>query len=93
MRVSARTLFGLAVPMDPLLRAATDLSATGNVALDVMRDVPRFAYTYVVPGVFAQDDINVASCLSLSASARVDFHNIYGTFFSPRLSALIPLAG
>ena len=57
------------------------------------RDVPRFAYTYVVPGIFAQDDINVASWLSLSASARVDFHNIYGTFFSPRVSALIRKGG
>jgi iron complex outermembrane receptor protein len=52
-------------------------------------DTPRFAYTYVVPGVFAQDDINVTSWLSVSASARLDFHNRYGTFFSPRLSALL----
>jgi outer membrane receptor for ferrienterochelin and colicins len=50
------------------------------------RDVPRFGYTYFVPGLFAQDDITVASWLSLSASARVDFHNVYGTFFSPRVS-------
>jgi len=57
------------------------------------RDVPRFAYTYVVPGLFAQDDLNVASWLSLSASARVDFHNVYGTFFSPRLSALLRKGG
>jgi outer membrane receptor for ferrienterochelin and colicins len=56
-------------------------------------DVPRFAYTYVVPGLFAQDDINVASWLSLSASARVDFHNLYGTFFSPRVSALLRKSG
>jgi hypothetical protein len=39
------------------------------------RDTPRFAYTYVVPGLFAQDDINVTSWLSVSASARLDFHN------------------
>ena len=57
------------------------------------RDVPRFAYTYVVPGVFAQDDISLASWLSLSASARVDFHNLYGTFFSPRVSALLRKGG
>jgi len=56
-------------------------------------DVPRFAYTYVVSGIFAQDDFNVAPWLSLSASARVDFHNVYGTFFSPRLSALIRKGG
>jgi hypothetical protein len=53
------------------------------------RAVPRFAYSYNAPGLFAQDDFSVASWLTLSASARVDFHNRYGTFFSPRLSALL----
>ncbi len=57
------------------------------------RDVPQFAYTFVVPGMFAQDDFAVMPWLSLSASARVDFHNVYGTFFSPRLSALIRKSG
>ncbi len=52
------------------------------------RDVPRFAYTYDVPGLFVQDDIDVASWMSVSASARVDFHSEYGTFFSPRLALL-----
>ena len=57
------------------------------------RDTPRFAHTYVVPGLFAQDDIAIASWLSLSASGRVDFHNRYGTFFSPRVSALLRKSG
>lgn len=57
------------------------------------RDTPRFAYTYIVPGLFAQDDIAVAPWLSVSASARLDFHNRYGTFFSPRLSALLRKGG
>ena len=57
------------------------------------RDTPQFAYTYVVPGIFAQDDVNLSSWLTLSASARLDFHNRYGTFFSPRLSALLRKAG
>lgn len=52
------------------------------------RDVPRFGYVYITPGVFAQDDINIAPWLSVSASARVDFNNRFGTFFSPRLAAL-----
>jgi iron complex outermembrane receptor protein len=34
------------------------------------RDVPRFAYTFVAPGVFLQDDITLTSWLSVSASAR-----------------------
>jgi outer membrane receptor for ferrienterochelin and colicins len=57
------------------------------------RDVPRFAYTYNTPGIFVQDDLTVARWLSLSASARVDFQNQYGTFFSPRFSALIHWKG
>ncbi len=57
------------------------------------RDTPQFAYTYVVPGIFAQDDITLAPWLSVSASARLDFHNRYGTFFSPRLSALLRKGG
>jgi iron complex outermembrane receptor protein len=56
-------------------------------------DVPRFAYTYVVPGVFVQDDVNIAHWLSVSASARADFHNQYGVFLGPRLSALLRWAG
>jgi iron complex outermembrane receptor protein len=56
-------------------------------------DVPRFGYTYTVPGIFAQDDLNIAPWLSLSASARADFHNRYGTFFSPRVSALLRWRG
>jgi iron complex outermembrane receptor protein len=56
-------------------------------------DVPRFAYEYVSPGVFVQDDVNIASWLSVSASARADFHNRFGTFFSPQVSALLRWAG
>jgi outer membrane receptor for ferrienterochelin and colicins len=52
------------------------------------RDLPRFDFTYMVPGVFVQDDVNVASWLALSASARLDRHSEYGTFLSPRVSAL-----
>jgi iron complex outermembrane receptor protein len=52
-------------------------------------DVPQFAYTYVTPGVFLQDDMTIAPWLSVSGSARADFHNQFGTFFSPRLSALL----
>src|SRR5581483_10504933 len=57
------------------------------------RDTPQFAYTYVAPGIFAQDDITLAPWLSVSASARLDFHNRYGRFFSPRLSVLFRQGG
>jgi outer membrane receptor for ferrienterochelin and colicins len=51
------------------------------------RDVPRFDYTFTVPGVFAQYDVDLTSAVSLSGSGRLDFHSEYGTFFSPRVSA------
>jgi iron complex outermembrane receptor protein len=52
-------------------------------------DVPRFAYTYTTAAVFAQDDLTIAPWFIVSGSARVDQHSQYGTFFSPRLSALL----
>ena len=54
-------------------------------------DVPRFAYTYTAPGVFLQDDIAVTPWLSVSASGRLDSHNVYGTRFSPRIAALLQI--
>jgi iron complex outermembrane receptor protein len=52
------------------------------------RELPAFDYDHIVPGVFAQDDLAVTSWLAVSASGRGDFHNEYGSFFSPRISAL-----
>src|SRR5262249_38016311 len=46
------------------------------------RDVPRFAYTFTTPGVFAQDDMDLSSWLAISGSARLDHHSVYGTFLS-----------
>lgn len=55
----------------------------------VPRDVPQFAYTFTIPGVFAQDDFAITRWASVSASGRLDHHSEYGTFFSPRLSGLL----
>ncbi|MEO7713534.1 MAG: TonB-dependent receptor [Gemmatimonadaceae bacterium] len=52
-------------------------------------DVPGFDYTYDIPSVFAQADIDVSGRLTLSANARVDAHSDYGTFVNPRLSVLV----
>ncbi len=57
------------------------------------RDVPQFAYTHQVPGVFVQDDVDLASWLAVSASGRVDRHNTFGWFVSPRLAALVRASG
>jgi iron complex outermembrane receptor protein len=52
------------------------------------RDVPRFAYAFTVPGAFVQYDVDATEVVSISSSARVDVHSEYGTFVSPRVSAL-----
>lgn len=52
-------------------------------------NVTGFDYTHTVPAVFAQDEVGLTSWLVVSASGRVDKHNKYGTFFSPRFSVLL----
>jgi outer membrane receptor for ferrienterochelin and colicins len=53
------------------------------------RDVAGFDYTFTIPSLFAQDDWRVAEWLAVTASGRMDRHSEYGTFFSPRVSALL----
>lgn len=53
------------------------------------RDVPQFAYTFDVPGAFAQADVQATPWLAVSAGGRIDVHSEYGTFFSPRFSVLL----
>jgi len=53
------------------------------------RDTPQFAYDYNVPGLFLQDDIDITRWFTASVSGRVDVHSEFGTFVSPRLSALL----
>jgi iron complex outermembrane receptor protein len=57
---------------------------------DTYRDAtfPGFNFTYNVPGLFAQDEYELGDAITLSGSARLDHHNLYGTFLSPRLAAL-----
>jgi len=58
------------------------------------RDVPGFDYSYLSPGLFAQDEIRLASKATVGLSARLDRQDEYGTFVSPRLSLLLrPGAG
>jgi outer membrane receptor for ferrienterochelin and colicins len=51
--------------------------------------VPGISYTYNTPAAFAQDTYAVAPWMVVGISARVDANNEYGTFVSPRLSALL----
>ncbi len=87
-RDRSRTLFG-----EASLTGTTGTNtwvAGAALQRDTFRsiDVPRFDYTYTIPGVFGQDDYAVARWLTASASARVDIHNEFGAFFSPRLTLL-----
>jgi iron complex outermembrane receptor protein len=47
-----------------------------------------FDYAHKVPGLFGQVEHEATPDLTVAGSARVDFHNEYGTQLSPRLSAL-----
>jgi outer membrane receptor for ferrienterochelin and colicins len=51
--------------------------------------VPGVSYIYNVPALFVQDEVAPTPWLKFAGSARVDAHNVYGTFLSPRLSALL----
>jgi outer membrane receptor for ferrienterochelin and colicins len=44
-----------------------------------------FARNESVPGVFAEYTFTVPDKFTLVAGSRVDFHNLYGTLFTPRL--------
>jgi iron complex outermembrane receptor protein len=74
-------------------RGAGRHTLVGGLAIERDRfqpvDLPRYAYTFTVPGVFVQDELDVARWLAVSASARLDRHSRFGTFVSPRLSGLV----
>jgi len=55
--------------------------------------VSGIQYSYNVPAVFAQDEYAPTAYVTVAGSARLDVQNIYGTFFSPRLSALLRKPG
>jgi iron complex outermembrane receptor protein len=46
-------------------------------------------YRFRAPALFLQDELTLGSRAALSASARVDAHNEYGTLASPRVSVLL----
>lgn len=51
-------------------------------------DFSEFNYSYQVPGLFSQVDYEATDDISMSLSARTDWHSEYGTQFSPRISML-----
>jgi outer membrane receptor for ferrienterochelin and colicins len=81
-------LFGELTARGTFQRHTWVLGAAAEQENYLPRDVPQFTYRYTTPGVFLQDDIEIARWLSVSASGRADFQSQYGVFLSPRLSAL-----
>ena len=57
------------------------------------RALPDASYTFTTSSLFAQDSYGAGRRLSVAASGRVDHHDRYGTFASPRVSALLKLGG
>jgi len=49
---------------------------------------PLFDYTFTTPALFVQVESEVGESLTLAASGRWDDHSEYGSYFSPRFSAL-----
>ncbi len=68
-------------------------SAVAGVAgeYDALRTAPRdtFDYAFGTASVFAEETYSPVDPLALEASARLDRHSRYGTFLSPRVSALL----
>lgn len=58
-----------------------------------VESVGGVGYTYNVPGVFVQDEFSPATWIKLAAAGRVDSNNQYGTYVSPRVSALLRQPG
>lgn len=58
-----------------------------------VESVGGVGYTYNVPGVFAQDEFSPTTWIKLAAAGRVDSNNQYGTYASPRISALFRQPG
>ena len=92
-----RTWFGEAALALPRSYGDRNVTYIAGVAFqqDAYRaaDVAGFDYSYDIPAAFAQLDVDPASWLSVSASARLDDHSAYGTFVNPRVSLLLRRAG
>lgn len=55
---------------------------------EYMESVMNFDRVEKVPGAFAEYTYNYLDKISIIAGARVDYHNLFGTIFTPRLHTL-----
>ncbi len=84
-----RTLFGELSLTESRGRATYVAGAAFQAERYRNEDVATFDYDHRVPAAFAQVDVDVMPWLVLSASGRVDWHNVYGSILSPRASVLL----
>jgi outer membrane receptor for ferrienterochelin and colicins len=56
------------------------------------QDIDGFDFSFTTPGIFAQLTTDIGAKLSVTTSLRGDWHSEYGSFVSPRMSALVRLA-
>ena len=84
-----RTWFGEASVAVPRGRATYVAGAAFQQDAYYNANVTGWNYTFNTPAAFAQVDVDPSAWLSVSGSARVDAHDVYGTFVNPRLSVLL----
>lgn len=87
-----QTWFGEASLTGARARHTWVIGAAGQLDAYHARDVAGFDYNYASPAVFVQDDYALRPNVVLSGSARLDWHNEFGWFFNPRVSALLRAA-
>lgn len=102
LRLSADRTFGGQPDRTSRTSAFTEITASGVERgvdwvvggafllddLDVL-DNPGVGHAHRTPAVFGQLTVPITPWLITSASGRCDFQNVYGTYCSPRLSALL----
>ncbi|MCU0633481.1 MAG: TonB-dependent receptor [Gemmatimonadaceae bacterium] len=83
-----RTLFGEATLAVPRGRVTYVAGAAFQREAYRNADVAGMDYTFSTPAAFVQTDVDPVSWASLSASARLDANDVYGTVVNPRVSLL-----
>lgn len=84
-----RTWFGEASMAVPRGRATYVAGAAFQQDAYRNANVNGWNYTFNAPAAFAQLDVDPSAWLSVSTSARMDAHSVYGTFVNPRLAVLL----
>lgn len=71
-----------------LLSGMHPVSTTGNDGVETSANVVNFDRIEKVPGAFVEYTYDYLDKISVIAGARVDYHNLFGTIFTPRIHTL-----